>query len=40
LHGQAKAMVVVASRKEAVRWKKAIDHYIVRMRYPIGTSNT
>ena len=37
LHGQAKAMVVVASRKEAVRWKKAIDHYIVRMRYPIGT---
>jgi type I restriction enzyme R subunit len=30
-------MVVVASRKEAVRWKKAIDHYIVRMRYPIGT---
>jgi len=37
LHGQAKAMVVVTSRKEAVRWKKAIDAYISRMRYPIGT---
>ncbi len=37
LNGQAKAMIVVTSRKEAVRWKKAIDHYIARMRYPLGT---
>ncbi|MFO0006846.1 MAG: type I restriction endonuclease subunit R, partial [bacterium] len=28
LEGKAKAMVVVGSRKEAVRWKLAIDQYI------------
>ncbi len=37
LKGQAKAMVVVASRKEAVRWKKAIDAYITHQKYPLGT---
>jgi type I restriction enzyme R subunit len=28
LDGQGKAMVVVSSRQEAVRWRLAIDHYI------------
>lgn len=37
LGGQAKAMVVVASRKEAVRWKLAIDRYIVERGYTMGT---
>jgi type I restriction enzyme R subunit len=37
LDGKAKAMVVLASRKEAVRWKLAIDKYIREQRYPIGT---
>ncbi|MFM8442575.1 MAG: type I restriction endonuclease subunit R [Methylococcus sp.] len=37
LDGQAKAMVVVGSRLEAVRWKLAIDDYIKRQGYPIGT---
>ena len=37
LDGQAKAMVVVASRKEAVRWQVAIDKYIKAQKYPIGT---
>ena len=37
LGGQAKAMVVVGSRIEAVRWKLAIDKYIQSKRYPIGT---
>jgi len=37
LKGQAKAMVVVASRVEAVRWKLAIEKYIVERGYKIGT---
>lgn len=37
LGGQAKAMVVVGSRVEAVRWKLAIDKYIQSKRYAIGT---
>lgn len=36
LQGQAKAMVVVGSRKEAVRWQKAIRAYIERKGYPLG----
>jgi type I restriction enzyme R subunit len=36
LGGQAKAMVVTASRKEAVRWKTAMEGYIRQRRYPIG----
>jgi type I restriction enzyme R subunit len=37
LDGKAKAMIVVASRLEAVRWKLAIDEYITKQGYPIGT---
>ena len=37
LDGKAKAMIVVSSRKEAVRWKLAIDNYINNKGYPIGT---
>lgn len=37
LDGKAKAMVVVGSRKEAVRWKLAIDKYIQEKGYPLGT---
>jgi type I restriction enzyme R subunit len=37
LSGQAKAMVVVGSRIEAVRWKLAIDHYIKDQGYKVGT---
>jgi type I restriction enzyme R subunit len=37
LGGAAKAMVVVASRVEAVRWKLAIEKYIVERGYRIGT---
>ncbi len=37
LDGQAKAMVVVGSRQEAVRWKLAIDKYIKDRGYAIGT---
>ena len=37
LDGKAKAMVVVGSRKEAVRWKLAIDKYISQKGYPLGT---
>jgi type I restriction enzyme R subunit len=37
LKGRGKAMVVVASRKEAVRWQKAIDKYIKDRGYPIRT---
>jgi type I restriction enzyme R subunit len=37
LDGRAKAMVVVSSRVEAVRWKLAIDKYIREKGYPIGT---
>jgi type I restriction enzyme R subunit len=33
LEGQAKAMVVVASRTEAVRWKLALDAYIKKKGY-------
>ncbi len=36
LGGKAKAMVVVGSRKEAVRWQKAIRAYIGRQNYPLG----
>jgi type I restriction enzyme R subunit len=37
LEGKAKAMVVVASRLEAVRWKLAIEKYIAKRGYGIGT---
>ncbi|WP_291206850.1 type I restriction endonuclease [Hyphomonas sp.] len=37
LSGKAKAMVVVSSRVEAVRWKLAIDSYIKGRGYRIGT---
>ncbi|MGE8281255.1 MAG: type I restriction endonuclease subunit R [Stenotrophomonas sp.] len=36
LEGKAKAMVVVGSRKEAVRWQKAIRAYIESQGYPLG----
>lgn len=36
LNGQAKAMVVVGSRLEAVRWRLAIDKYIQDSGYKIG----
>ena len=36
LGGNAKAMVVTSSRKEAVRWMKAMGAYIARQGYPIG----
>lgn len=36
LNGKAKAMVVVASRKEAVRWQKAMHAYIQSRNYPLG----
>ncbi|ODT98499.1 MAG: type I restriction endonuclease subunit R [Rhodospirillales bacterium SCN 65-16] len=37
LDGRAKAMVVVGSRMEAVRWQLAIDKYIKDQKYKIGT---
>ncbi len=37
LEGQAKAMVVVASRLEAVRWQLAMEKYIQERGYKIGT---
>lgn len=37
LNGKAKAMVVVSSRLEAVRWRLAIDHYVKEQGYKIGT---
>jgi type I restriction enzyme R subunit len=37
LNGHAKAMVVVGSRVEAVRWQIAIDKYIKSCGYKIGT---
>ena len=37
LGGKAKAMVVVSSRQEAVRWKLAIDKYIAGKKYPMRT---
>ena len=36
LEGRAKAMVVVGSRKEAVRWQKAIRAYVTKQNYPLG----
>ena len=36
LNGKAKAMVVVSSRKEAVRWQKAISAYIAKWNYKLG----
>jgi len=37
LNGHAKAMVVVSSRQEAVRWKLAMEKYIQSQGYRIGT---
>jgi type I restriction enzyme R subunit len=37
LDGKAKAMVVLASRQEAVRWQLAIDAYIKSRGYRLGT---
>jgi type I restriction enzyme R subunit len=37
LAGRAKAMVVLGSRMEAVRWQLAIDRYIKAKNYHIGT---
>ena len=37
LKGKAKAMVVVGSRLEAVRWQLAVDRYIRECNYNIGT---
>ncbi len=37
LDGKAKAMVVLGSRVEAVRWKMAIDSYIRSQGYGLGT---
>ena len=37
LEGKAKAMVVLGSRVEAVRWKLAIDSYIKAKGYGLGT---
>ena len=36
LGGQAKAMVVTASRKEAVRWMRAMESYVRQQGYGIG----
>lgn len=36
LAGRAKAMVVVGSRREAVRWQKAIRAYIEKRHYALG----
>lgn len=37
LKGNAKAMVVVGSRVEAVRWKLALDKYIADQNYALGS---
>ena len=37
LKGRAKAMVVLGSRVEAVRWQLAIEKYIKSRGYKIGT---
>lgn len=37
LEGRAKAMVVLGSRAEAVRWQLAMQKYIAERAYPIGT---
>lgn len=36
LGGRAKAMVVTSSRKEAVRWTRAMRDYIAKRNYPVG----
>lgn len=36
LNGKAKAMIVVSSRKEAVRWQKAIRAYLTKRNYDLG----
>ena len=36
LQGRAKAMIVVSSRKEAVRWQIEIAGYIQKQNYPLG----
>lgn len=36
LGGRAKAMVVTASRREAVRWTRALRNYIAKRKYPVG----
>ena len=36
LNGKAKAMIVVSSRKEAVRWQEAIAGYILKQNYKLG----
>ncbi len=36
LAGKAKAMIVVSSRKESVRWQKAITSYIQKRQYKLG----
>ena len=36
LNGRAKAMIVVSSRKEAVRWQKAIAAYLSKRDYGLG----
>lgn len=36
LGGRAKAMVVVASRREAVRWQQAVRAYIAKQGYALG----
>ncbi|MBK6357462.1 MAG: type I restriction endonuclease subunit R [Betaproteobacteria bacterium] len=36
LYGKAKAMIVVSSRREAVRWQKAIAGYIQKQNYKLG----
>jgi type I restriction enzyme R subunit len=36
LNGKAKAMIVVSSRMEAVRWQKAITAYIQKRNYDLG----
>jgi type I restriction enzyme R subunit len=36
LGGRAKGMVVVGSRAEAVRWKRAVDAYLLHKGYPLG----
>lgn len=36
LGGRAKAMVVVSSRREAVRWQKAVRAYIAKQGYALG----
>lgn len=37
LQGKAKAMIVLGSRVEAIRWKLALDRHLKSIQYPIGT---